>query len=128
MRFLIILIFLISGLAYSKEAGFTQEDRERLIRLETTLKTFMEQVNKRFEQVYIFLWILAGIFTTLTISVIAFAWWDRRTIISETKRRTIEELERETKPEKLRKVIAALIKPAEEDERVAKILKKEGLI
>jgi len=153
MRLLIVLIFLISGLAYSKEAGFTQEDRKRLIRLETTLKTFMEQVDKRFEQtdkriselredmnrrfeqvdkrfeqVYTFLWILAGIFTTLTVSVIAFAWWDRRTIISETKRRTIEELERETKPEKLRKVIAALIELAEEDERVAKILKKEGLI
>ena len=30
--------------------GFTQQDRERLIRLEATLKTFMEQVDKRFEQ------------------------------------------------------------------------------
>ncbi len=32
-------------------SGFTQKDRERLIRLEATLQTFMHQVDKRFEQV-----------------------------------------------------------------------------
>ena len=43
-------IFLIVGGAFAQQVGFTQEDRERLIRLEATLKTFMEQVDKRFEQ------------------------------------------------------------------------------
>ena len=42
---------MISGLCFSRETGFTQEDRERLIRLETTLKVFMQQVDKRFEQI-----------------------------------------------------------------------------
>ena len=110
-------LFTLINLSFPKEIGFTQEDRERLIRLETTLKVFMEQtnkrfeelrqdmnkrfelidkrfedvnnrivelredVNKRFEQLYTFLWIITGIFTTLTASVIAFAWWDRKTII-----------------------------------------------
>ena len=32
-------------------SGFTQKDRERLIRLEATLQTFMHQVDKRFEQI-----------------------------------------------------------------------------
>ena len=46
----LIGIFLIVGGAFAQQVGFTQEDRERLIRLEATLKTFMEQVDKRFEQ------------------------------------------------------------------------------
>ena len=41
-------IFLMVGGAFAQGVGFTQEDRERLIRLEATLKTFMEQVDKRF--------------------------------------------------------------------------------
>ena len=44
-------IFLMVGGAFAQQVGFTQEDRERLIRLEATLKTFMEQVDRRFEQV-----------------------------------------------------------------------------
>ena len=44
-------IFLMVGGAFAQGVGFTQEDRERLIRLEATLKTFMEQVDRRFEQV-----------------------------------------------------------------------------
>jgi len=32
------------------ESGFTQADRDRLIRLEATLQTFMQQVDKRFEE------------------------------------------------------------------------------
>jgi nitrate reductase NapE component len=38
------------GLSFGGEGGFTQEDRERLIKLEATLQTFMEQTNKRFEE------------------------------------------------------------------------------
>jgi len=47
-----VILFLRFGLSFSKETGFTQEDRERLIRLETTLKVFSElrgDMNKRFE-------------------------------------------------------------------------------
>jgi len=36
---------------FAQEPGFTQADRERLVRVEATLKVFMEQVDKRFEQV-----------------------------------------------------------------------------
>ena len=90
LRTLLIGLALLGSITFSGESGFTQEDRERLIRLEATLKVFMEQVDKRFGQMNNFLWIITGIFTTLTVSVIAFAWWDRRTIIREAKRQTLE--------------------------------------
>ena len=47
----IFVWFALMGLqmGFAKGVGFTQEDRDRLIRLEATLQTFMEQTNKRFE-------------------------------------------------------------------------------
>ncbi|MEJ5299621.1 MAG: hypothetical protein WHS38_01380 [Thermodesulforhabdaceae bacterium] len=45
---LFLVIFLVSPCL--AESGFTQEDRDRLIRLEATLQTFMQQVDKRFEE------------------------------------------------------------------------------
>ncbi len=146
--------------------GFTQEDRERIIRLETTLTLFMEatdqrfeqvdkrfeqvdqrfvelredinirfvelredmnnrskqvdqrllelredmnnrfeqvdkrfeQVDKRFEQMMDMLQLIAGIFTALTLGVIGFAYWDRRTIIRKAKEETLEKLEGKAAP------------------------------
>ncbi|WP_461829876.1 hypothetical protein [Aquifex sp.] len=164
MRILVLILLTALSFSFSKEVGFTQEDRERLIRLETTLKIFMEQTNKRFEELrqdmnarfeqidkrfeqidkrfeqidkrfeqvnnrfndmFNFLWILTGIFTTLTASVIAFAWWDRKTIIRKAKQETIEHLEREGK---LRNLIEALREKAKSDRELAEILKKYGLM
>jgi ElaB/YqjD/DUF883 family membrane-anchored ribosome-binding protein len=42
-------MMLLSPVCYA-ESGFTQADRDRLIRLEATLQTFMQQVDKRFEE------------------------------------------------------------------------------
>ena len=151
MLFIGTLLFL--GFTFSGEGGFTQEDRERLIRLEATLETFMKQVDKRFEQVDkrfeelredmnkrfeqvkkeldrmvdIMVAIFAGQFA-LVGAVIAFAWWDRRTIIREAKRQTLEELERETKPEKLRRLLNVLRERAKTDEELRELLKREGLL
>ncbi len=161
---MVLILLTALSFSFSKEVGFTQEDRERLIRLETTLKIFMEQTNKRFEELrqdmnarfeqidkrfeqidkrfeqidkrfeqvnnrfndmFNFLWILTGIFTTLTASVIAFAWWDRKTIIRKAKQETIEHLEREGK---LRNLIEALREKAKSDRELAEILKKYGLM
>lgn len=91
--FLTIIVLLsvmgLSDLAWSAgPSGFTQADRERLVRLEAILETFMkatdkrfEQVDKRFEQMMNFMWILASIFAAMTVANIGFAYWDRRTII-----------------------------------------------
>ncbi|OAG27480.1 hypothetical protein [Thermodesulfatator autotrophicus] len=48
---LVLLSWLLSVQLVKAQDSFTQEDRERLIRLETTLKVFMDQVDKRFEQI-----------------------------------------------------------------------------
>ena len=46
----LVWMMLLPPVCYA-ESGFTQEDRDRLIRLEATLQTFTQQVDKRFEQV-----------------------------------------------------------------------------
>jgi hypothetical protein len=99
----ILLVAVVPGLAQSD--GFTQKDRELLIELKVKMgrmgKRFdqvnkqFEQVDKKFEQLMDFLYILAGIFTTLVAVVIGFAYWDRRTIIREARREAIEFMERE---------------------------------
>ena len=56
-------------------------------------------MNMRFEQLYRFMWILAGLFATITSATIGFAVWDRRTTVRpvETKVRELEELFKPTK-------------------------------
>ncbi|WP_461831795.1 hypothetical protein [Aquifex sp.] len=139
LKLFLIWLLLFASISFTKEVGFTQEDRERLIKLEATLKIFMEQtdkrfeelredMNKRFEQLYTFLWIITGRFTTLTASVIAFAYWDRRTIIRKTKEETFEEMERELRPEKFKKLLNVLRDKAKTDKELEAILKKYGLL
>ncbi len=149
-----ILVFCtIVGLAYAEREGFSAEDRERLIRMETTLKVFMEQIDKRFEQVdkrfeqidkrfeqidkrfeqvnqqfeqiMTFLWMLTGIFTTLIVAVIGFAYWDRRTIIRKARDEAIEVIEKEGR---LRDLIAALRQLAREDPKLAEVLRSFRLL
>jgi len=184
---IIILLFLLPEIpCFGGQTGFTQEDRERLVRLEATLKVFMEQVNKRFEQVdkrfeqvdkriselredvnkrfeemredmnkrfelvdkrfeemredmnkrfeqvdkrfeemMTFLWMLVGIFTTLTAVVIGFAYWDRRTIIRKARDEAIETIEREGR---LKEFIKALRAYASEDQKFASVLRSFGLL
>ncbi|GAB6066646.1 hypothetical protein JCM9492_17420 [Aquifex pyrophilus] len=91
MARLFVILFLFVSLSFP----FTPQEEKQLIKdvaeIKATLKTFMEQtdkrftelredmnkrfefIDKRFDQLYTFLWIITGIFTTLTASVIAFA-------------------------------------------------------
>ncbi len=68
----------------AQQVGFTQADRERVVRIETMLQMFMESTNQRFEQVnqrfaerLSFLQIIMGIFTVIMVAAIGFAFWDR---------------------------------------------------
>lgn len=110
--------------ALAQQQGFTPKDRERLISVETTLNVFMKQVDKRFEQMMNFLWILTTVFTTLIGIVIGFAYWDRRAIVKKAKDEAIEEIEKEGK---LKDLIRALRKLAMEDKKVADVLRSFGL-
>ena len=138
----LVWMMLLSPVCYA-ESGFTQEDRDRLIRLEATFQTFMQQVdkrfeqvdkriedlredmNKRFEQMMTFLWILAGIFTALVAAVIGFAYWDRRTIIRKAKEEAMEEMKKEGL---LRSIVQVLKDIAPDNPRLAEALKKHNLL
>ncbi len=136
----------------SIEVPFTQEDKERLIRLEVRLEEIdkrfeeidkrfeeidkrfeqidkrfeelREDINKRFDMLFTFLWIITGIFTTLTLGVIGFAYWDRRTIIKKAKEEVIAEIEKEGR---LVDLIRALKEIAKRDPEIAKILKQYNI-
>ncbi len=109
-KFIYILILYMAFLSqniFAKEVPYTLEDRDRLMRIETSLNEFkvsmdkrleefkdsvdkrFEQVDKRFEQVINFMWMLVAIFVGVTGATIGFAIWDRRSIIGpfETKLR-----------------------------------------
>ena len=100
----LFLIF-FSPFPTSAENGFTQKDRELLIELRVRMgeidKRFdqvdkrFDQVDKRFEDMFNFFYILAGIFTSLVVVVIGFAYWDRRTMMKEARREAIEFMEKE---------------------------------
>lgn len=91
-KWIAVVIFLgmmsLSQNITAKEIPFTQEDRDRLIRIEVKLEEMekrfeqrFEQMDKRFNDMMNFIGILAAIFTAMTIVTIGFALWDRRTMI-----------------------------------------------
>jgi len=84
-RFIAILFFLLVGFVYSLNP---QEERQ-LIRdvaeIKATLKVFMRETDKRFEQINNelnrLIQIMVGIFAgqiALVVAVIGFAWWNRK--------------------------------------------------
>ena len=94
----------------AQQVGFTQADRERMVRMETTLQMFMEStnqrfeqvdqrfaeqredINQRFEQVMLTLQMIAAVFTAFFLAMLGYAWWDRRTIVRKAKEDTLEAL------------------------------------
>ena len=88
-------------------------------------KELREDINARFDDLEHFLNIITAIFTTLTVFVIGFAYWDRRTIISKAKEETIKELENSGK---LRDLILVLREKAKTDSELERILKEHKLL
>ena len=122
----------------TNQNGFTQADRERLIKVEITL----EQMEKRMEldekhsddrfaeQHSTNTWIIS-LFTFLTATIITLAFWDRRSSLRPLEGRTekveteIEELKKGTR---LEKVITAFQDLAKDNPKVAEILKNNHLL
>ena len=137
----LLLIFLIPFPTFAED-GFTQKDRELLIELKVKMEQIdkrFEQIDKRFDQVdkrfddmnnrfedmFHFFYILAGIFTSLVVVVIGFAYWDRRTMIREAKREAIEFMEKEGM---LRRILDALKELSREDAKLADALRRFNLL
>lgn len=120
-----ILILIIIGLvlnaftiSFAKEVSFTQDDRERLIRLETKV----EGIEKRIDDLRVFmLWGFGILFGGMGI-LIGFVIWDRRTALAPAVRKYRELEEREERMER------ALKELAEKDPKVAEVLKHVGLL
>ena len=156
LMFFLFLLFALPWpvLAATDEArvpvAFTQADRDRLIRLEATLNTFMHQVDKRFEEfqasidkrfeavdkrfeevhnrlndLFTFLWILSGVFTAFTVAIFGFAWWDRRTIIKMASEDAALRIEKEGRVVDL---VYALRELSQKDDSLREVLRKFHLL
>ena len=129
--------------AWAKDVPFTLEDRDRIIRMETSLKEFKESVDKRFEQVdrrfeqvdrqierveSVLMWGFGLLFTSM-LGMVGFVLWDRRTAVAPVAR-VLREKEEDI--EELRKreraIIDAMRDYAAGDQRLAGILKARGLL
>ena len=144
---LLVLLFLpvFTPTAWS-ETGFTQKDRELLIELKTKMdgidnrfeqvdkrfeqvdKRFgelREDMNKRFEQMMSFVWILAAILGAMVSVTIGFAIWDRRTMVRpfETK---VSELDKKITVNRkdYETLISVLKEYAEKNKRFASVIQR----
>ncbi len=102
---------------------FEQIDK-RFEQIDKRISDLRDDVNRRFEQLFTFLWILTGIFTTLVVIVIGFAWWDRRTVVRRARDEAVDEVERKL----FTKLLNTLRYLAKEDKKLAEALKLHGLL
>ncbi len=119
---LIVLLLPIIVKAEVKEIPFTLDDRDRIIRTEqkieavkTEMTARFEGVDKRFDQLFNFLWAIIGIFTTMMVSVFGFAFWDRKLSLAPLKR----------EDEKLKSV---LLEYSRFQPKLAEILRNAGML
>jgi hypothetical protein len=130
---------------YIHSQTFTPDDRARLIRTEAKLEELekrmierfeqvdkrFEQVDKRFEENFNYIGYMIALFGSMFAATLAFAFWDRRTMIRpfENKVADIEaEILRLKKDKNGTKIISALRDLAKTDMKLAEILKAHNLL
>lgn len=123
---IILSIFILgTSVSFAKEIPFTQEDRERLIRVEEGLKAVNQRIDsldKRIDNLKNLMYIFISVIFAQTIGVVGFVIWDRRTALQPAIRKNKELEERQDRVEK------ALRELAKVDSRIAEILKNAGLL
>ena len=129
--------------AWAKDVPYTLEDRDRLIKIETSLREFKESVDQRFEQVdkrfeqvdrrierleSVIIWGFGLLFTSM-MGLMGFVLWDRRTAVAPVAR-AIKEKEAEIEELKKRERLLeeAVRDYAVGDQRLTGILKARGLL
>ena len=132
--FLIILTLLsLTAGAKTIELPFTSDDRDRLVRTEQKVESFddkldtritgmhtemtarFDAVDKRFDQLFQFLWVIIGVFTTMMVSVFGFAFWDRKLSLSPLKREN-------------EKIVSALRDYSKNQPKLQELLRSAGLM
>jgi len=127
--FILVIIMFIAPVIHARDIPFTQEDRDRLIRLETKVESLQRQIDdlklstqRQFDNQYtLILWGFGILFGGMGI-LIGFVIWDRRTALAPAIRKNKELEEREELIEK------ALKEYARENSKLAEILKGLGII
>ena len=118
----ILLLLPILVKSEVKEIPFTLDDRDRIIRTEQKVESLQLEMNsrfeamdKRFDQLFNFLWAIIGIFTTMMISVFGFAFWDRKLSLAPLKKQD-------------QKILTVLVDYAKTQPKLSEILKNAGLL
>lgn len=126
------LIFFLNSPSFAENSPLTKEDRERLIRLEATLKEFKDSVDRRFEQIdkrlefmQHLMIAMIGVFGGLCGVFVGLLLWDRKTFKERAKEEALRELEAKYR---VGDWISALKEYAKEKEDLARILKKLNLL
>ena len=98
--FILLMLPLIIK-AEVKEIPYTLDDRDRIIRTEQKVESLRtelnikidakfdglrSEMNARFDQLFNFLWVIIGIFTTMVVSIFGFAFWDRKLSLAPIKK------------------------------------------
>ncbi len=126
---MVALVLMLFAIALAKEVPFTQEDRDRIIRLEEGQKHLQKQIDelkkdtqRQFDELRTFLYWGFGILFGGMGILIGFVIWDRRTAVEPVARKLREIEEKEEKIERFIKELAR------KDPEIKEIAKKEGLI
>ena len=146
IRKIIAIFIFIASIQFSYYAqDFNNEDRARMIRTETKLEELekrmierfeqvdkrFEQVDKRFEENFTYIGYIIALFGTMFAATIAFALWDRRTMIKPFETKVIEieaEIIKLKKEKNNGKILVALRDLAKTDIKLAEILKSHNLL
>ena len=72
-------------------------------------------MNVRLDQLFNFLWVIIGIFTTMMVSVFGFAFWDRKLSLAPLKKED-------------QRIISVLVDFSKTQPKLNEILKNAGLL
>ncbi|MCX6266442.1 MAG: hypothetical protein NTW16_03680 [Bacteroidetes bacterium] len=72
-------------------------------------------MDKRFDQLFSFLWAIVSIFTAMMVSVFGFAFWDRKLSLAPLKKED-------------QRIVAVLVDFAKTQPKLSEILRNAGLL
>ncbi|MBI5327005.1 MAG: hypothetical protein HZB80_01755 [Deltaproteobacteria bacterium] len=129
---IVLSLFLPVASSYAKDMPFTQEDRDRLIRLEVKVDQMEKRFDQRFEQIdkrlerleSVMTWGFGLLFTSM-IGLVGFVLWDRRAALAPAIRKNKELKELEEREEKLERALKEI---ALKDPNVYEALKHVGIL
>jgi len=121
-----LFITMVSMPLYAgSEIPYTQDDRDRLIRMEEAIKGVnyrIDSLEKRMENIENLMYILISAIFAQIIGVVGFVLWDRRTALSPAIAKN-KELE-----EKTHMLEQALKEMAHNDKKISDALRKVGIL